>query len=521
MLKDKSTHFKVIVCVIITFMMCNTNNFEKAKKLMKKGNYREALPILEIELKNSPQKVMDFLYKCVESKDSLFSNSAGELLCLCGESFAKNFEANESTYYFLNYYACKLPKHPVFYFCEYNFSINYWAGGKHCIPNSSKFWVKLPVLYTVELCSLPDPLILIMNRDGEIFVEAPLENYKKEFSSPQNVIASNLVLGGKNPMLLIDYRTPIYYVVELLSYIKSQKYEKILLHYPGYYPPYVIEKLATLDEEERKILMPVGYEGRKGRGEIPHPVGYGGGKFISQTGLYLDLCETESSTKIPKDSLIISIYSGGSFKINGLGYEGFNKTAQQSWEIVDIVENKMMERGTFLVILLETDKNTEWGNVINVVSPITDCSIYGLDGRELQPAKICFIAEKDETKVHIVVKVIDIKEERERKSYTGTQIEALPYHKVEVKPQPITIPRPEYPEAAKEAGIEGITIVKMLVDIDGSVIDVQVLKSSGNKILDEAAVASARKARFRPAKNQDKLVRVWVNMPVEFKRNKE
>lgn len=100
---------------------------------------------------------------------------------------------------------------------------------------------------------------------------------------------------------------------------------------------------------------------------------------------------------------------------------------------------------------------------------------------------------------------------------TGPEIEIVPYYKVEVKPQPIFQPKPRYPDLARRAGIEGQAVVKALVDIDGSVMEVQILKSSGNQMLDEAALAAARQWKFSPAKQRDKFVRVYVSIPVNFR----
>ncbi|MCX7995320.1 MAG: TonB family protein [candidate division WOR-3 bacterium] len=111
----------------------------------------------------------------------------------------------------------------------------------------------------------------------------------------------------------------------------------------------------------------------------------------------------------------------------------------------------------------------------------------------------------------------EFREDIIRTQPTGPEIEIVPYYKVEVKPQPISMPPPEWPELAKRAGIEGSVQVKFLLDIDGSVIDVQILKSSGNQLLDEAAVKSVWKYKFTPARQRDKLVRVWVNRKIEFR----
>jgi len=99
---------------------------------------------------------------------------------------------------------------------------------------------------------------------------------------------------------------------------------------------------------------------------------------------------------------------------------------------------------------------------------------------------------------------------------TGPEIEIVPYYKVEVKPKPINIPKPQYPELARRAGIEGNTVIKALVDIDGSIIEANILKSSGNQMLDQAALTAAMRSKFTPAKQRDKFVRVWVSIPIKF-----
>ncbi len=102
---------------------------------------------------------------------------------------------------------------------------------------------------------------------------------------------------------------------------------------------------------------------------------------------------------------------------------------------------------------------------------------------------------------------------------TGPEIEIVPYYKVEVKPKPVYNAIPEYPELARKAGIEGVTVVKMLVDIDGSITEVIILKSSGNHMLDEAALVAARKSKFTPARQRDRFVRVWVARQMQFRLN--
>jgi len=58
--------------------------------------------------------------------------------------------------------------------------------------------------------------------------------------------------------------------------------------------------------------------------------------------------------------------------------------------------------------------------------------------------------------------------------------------------------KPEYPSASRRAEEEGIVNLKFLVDVDGQAIRGEVVKSSGYKRLDSAALAALGLCRFRP-----------------------
>src|SRR3990172_1307727 len=73
-----------------------------------------------------------------------------------------------------------------------------------------------------------------------------------------------------------------------------------------------------------------------------------------------------------------------------------------------------------------------------------------------------------------------------------------------------------YPEIARKAGVEGRVFVKVLIDQQGRVVDTQVIKSLGNNGCDEAAISAIKSVRWRPAKQRDRPVKVWVSIPVMF-----
>jgi protein TonB len=88
---------------------------------------------------------------------------------------------------------------------------------------------------------------------------------------------------------------------------------------------------------------------------------------------------------------------------------------------------------------------------------------------------------------------------------------------VEKRPSPIFIPKPEYPTMARKGEIFGIAVVKALIEVDGSVLKVEIHKSSGSEILDGTALDCARRALFSPAVQYGRQVRVWVSIPFDFR----
>jgi TonB family protein len=79
----------------------------------------------------------------------------------------------------------------------------------------------------------------------------------------------------------------------------------------------------------------------------------------------------------------------------------------------------------------------------------------------------------------------------------------------------LSIPRPIYPPAAYQAGIEGTVVVQARIGADGMVKEI-VLVSGGISMLNPSAVAAARKARFRPFVETAASEPVWVQIPLHF-----
>ena len=97
---------------------------------------------------------------------------------------------------------------------------------------------------------------------------------------------------------------------------------------------------------------------------------------------------------------------------------------------------------------------------------------------------------------------------------SGPQFKFIPY---DVPPRPITPIKPVYPDIAQEEGIEGQVLIQCFIDKTGRVKETIVIKGVPNTGLNESAVAALRKTRFRPARQRENPVGVWITIPINFK----
>jgi len=77
--------------------------------------------------------------------------------------------------------------------------------------------------------------------------------------------------------------------------------------------------------------------------------------------------------------------------------------------------------------------------------------------------------------------------------------------------------QPGYPATARRLGIQGTTMLRVHVLIDGRVGDVVVQETAGHPDLDQAAADAVRRWRFDPARRGNDPVAMWVLLPVEFR----
>ena len=94
----------------------------------------------------------------------------------------------------------------------------------------------------------------------------------------------------------------------------------------------------------------------------------------------------------------------------------------------------------------------------------------------------------------------------------SSEVEVPEFFEVEVRPELLRSVKPEYPPKVT-------VFLKFMVNVDGSVSDVSVLK--GPEAFYQAAIDAISQHRFKPAEHNGKPVAVWMTQPITFRLPKE
>ncbi len=73
-----------------------------------------------------------------------------------------------------------------------------------------------------------------------------------------------------------------------------------------------------------------------------------------------------------------------------------------------------------------------------------------------------------------------------------------------------------YPEIARQAGVEGLVVIQVVVEPDGTPSGTMVARSA-SAVLDNAAIAAVKALRFVPGKQRGQPVRVRMAIPIRFR----
>ena len=82
--------------------------------------------------------------------------------------------------------------------------------------------------------------------------------------------------------------------------------------------------------------------------------------------------------------------------------------------------------------------------------------------------------------------------------------------------EPVYTVKAEYPELARQAGVQGTVVVQALVGTDGRVRDTRIVRSI--PVFNGAAQDAVRQWRFKPAAAGGVPVATWVSVPMAFRK---
>ncbi len=113
-----------------------------------------------------------------------------------------------------------------------------------------------------------------------------------------------------------------------------------------------------------------------------------------------------------------------------------------------------------------------------------------------------------------------VKEELKPAPQPSPPVASVPFFAYDKKPELIGSLTFIYPDWARKLEMEGKVFVHTLVNKDGRVVDVKILKSSDYEILDEAALQAVKKSHWQPAEQRGEPVSVWVVVPIKLALHK-
>jgi len=77
-------------------------------------------------------------------------------------------------------------------------------------------------------------------------------------------------------------------------------------------------------------------------------------------------------------------------------------------------------------------------------------------------------------------------------------------------------PSPPYPPVARKLKLQGTSVVRVFVSPEGQPKNAELEKTSGARVLDDAAVEAVKRWSFVPARRGNNRIAAWVNVPIRF-----
>ena len=138
----------------------------------------------------------------------------------------------------------------------------------------------------------------------------------------------------------------------------------------------------------------------------------------------------------------------------------------------------------------------------------------GFEIKEIKENKVEKIIETPTNKENILSEKNkiehNIKELESKPSPSTTFIAA------DSRPYQLENPKPVYPAAARRRGMQGVVLLSVNISETGYVKEINILQTSGFRVLDQSALKSVKRWRFIPARQGEKKVASKIEVPIRF-----
>ena len=151
--------------------------------------------------------------------------------------------------------------------------------------------------------------------------------------------------------------------------------------------------------------------------------------------------------------------------------------------------------------------------------PVQEVEVLNVVEDDVETETIEINTEDDKNEEIVIAAPVEAPEEEEEEEVVFVVVEKMPefpggtqelmkYLSQNVK----------YPVIAQENGIQGRVICQFVVNKDGSIVDVEVVRSGGDPSLDKEAVRVIKSMpKWKPGQQRGKAVRVKYTVPVNFR----
>jgi protein TonB len=189
------------------------------------------------------------------------------------------------------------------------------------------------------------------------------------------------------------------------------------------------------------------------------------------------------------------------------------------WKTYDLDVNDGMQRAVVAIeedMIIQTDQNTPPPPPPPPAQITTEIEIVTDDKEVAQDFD--FNAEADEKTVveEYVAPSIVVEEEEEEKQIFIIVEESAGYPGGEEGRQKFLQDNLRYPAIARESGIQGTIYITFVVERDGSLTDIKILRGIGGGCDEEAMRVVKLMPKWAPGKQRGKAVRTQFNMPIKF-----